>query len=191
MLGAIGVIISIIYLAAQIRNQNKESQRAAMNVLTTHWSDLNRSLVENPKLAALWIRALRSFDELDGASKLRFGAHLGRFLRFADSLYLGGLDGMLDDRLWRAYEPTLAGSVAYPGFQNWWATRKQWHTDEFCTLIERHIKTAKPKFMTATPERSRRRPLWQRHRSLGLGHLIPRWSSCSDSGACHTVHLGG
>jgi hypothetical protein len=39
MLGAIGVIISIVYLAAQIRNQSKESQRAAMNVLTTHWSD--------------------------------------------------------------------------------------------------------------------------------------------------------
>jgi heme/copper-type cytochrome/quinol oxidase subunit 1 len=88
VLGAVGVIISIIYLAAQIRNQNKESRRAAMNVLTTHWSDLNKTLVENPDLAALWIRALRSFDDLDSASKLRFGAHLGRFLRFADSLYL-------------------------------------------------------------------------------------------------------
>ena len=69
MLGAIGVIISIIYLAAKIRNQNKENRRAAMNVLTTHWSDLNRSLVENPELATLWIRALRSFDELDGARR--------------------------------------------------------------------------------------------------------------------------
>jgi len=28
MLGAVGVIISIIYLAAQIRNQNEESQRS-------------------------------------------------------------------------------------------------------------------------------------------------------------------
>ena len=64
MLGAIGVIISIIYLAAQIRNQNKESQRAAMNVLTTHWSDLNRTLVENPEMAVLWLRALRRFDDL-------------------------------------------------------------------------------------------------------------------------------
>jgi hypothetical protein len=99
MLGAIGVIISIIYLAVQIRNQNKESQRAAMNVLTTHWSNLNRTLVENPDLAALWIRALRSFDDLDGTSKLRFGAHLGRSLRMADSLYLGVLDGTLDKRL--------------------------------------------------------------------------------------------
>jgi hypothetical protein len=145
MLGAVGVIISIIYLAAQIRNQNKESHRAAMNVLATHWSDLNRALVENPDLAALFLRALRSFDELDGASKLRVGAHLGRFLRFADSLYLGVLDGTLDKRLWRGYERTLADTAAYPGFQAWWATRKHWHTDEFCALIDRHIQTAKPK----------------------------------------------
>jgi hypothetical protein len=146
MLGAIGVIISIVYLAAQIRNQNKESQRASMNVLTTYWSDLNRSLVENPDLSVLWIRALQSFDELDGASKLRgFGAHLGRFLRMADSLYLGVLDRTLDKRLWRGYERTLADTVAYPEFQSWWATRKHWHNDELCALIDRHIQTAKPK----------------------------------------------
>jgi hypothetical protein len=78
MLGAIAVVISIVYLATQIRNQNKESQRQAMNDLTTHWSDLNRTLVENPEMAALWLRALRSFDELDAESKLRFGAHLRR-----------------------------------------------------------------------------------------------------------------
>src|SRR3954447_4183691 len=115
MLGAIGVIISIVYLAAQIRNQNKESQRQAMNVLTTHWSDLNRTLVENPEMAVLWLRALRSFDELDAQSKLRFGAHLGRFLRFADSLYLNVLDGTLDKRLWRGYEGTTCATPGAPG----------------------------------------------------------------------------
>ena len=66
MLGAVGVIISIVYLAAQIRNQNKENQHATMNVLTSHWSDLNRTLVENPDLAALWLWASQSFDDLDG-----------------------------------------------------------------------------------------------------------------------------
>jgi hypothetical protein len=145
MLGAVGVIISLIYLAAQIRNQNKESRRVAMNVLTTHWSELTKTLVENPDLAALWLRGLQSFDDLDGPSKLRLSAHLGRFLRFADSLYLGHLDGMLDGRLWRGFERTLADTAAYPGFQTWWATRKHWHTDEFCALIDRHIQTAKPK----------------------------------------------
>src|SRR5438046_10742557 len=93
MLGAVGVIISIIYLAAQIRNQNKESRSAAMNVLTTHWSDLNKSLVDNPDFAALWLRALQYFDQLDGASKLRFAPHWGLSWVFADGLLLRVLVG--------------------------------------------------------------------------------------------------
>src|SRR5262249_50809788 len=125
MLGAIGVIISIVYLAAQIRNQNKESQRQAMHVLTTHWSDLNRTLVENPEMAVLWLRALRSFDDLDAKSKLRFGAHLGRFLRFADSLYLNVQDGMLDKRLWRGYERANPQSGTDPAVPTMWGARKK------------------------------------------------------------------
>ncbi|SRR6266480_797312 len=117
MLGAIRVIISIVCLAAQIRNQNKESRRAAMNVLTTHRSDLNRTLVENPDLAALWIGALQSFNDLDATSKLRFGAHLGRFLRFADSLYLGVWMERWTSDYGVDMSGTIADTVAYPGFQ--------------------------------------------------------------------------
>ena len=80
MLGAVGVLISIVYLAAQIRNQNKESQRAAMNALTTHWSDLNKRLVENPQMAVLWLRALRSFDDLDAAVEAEVRRASGAFV---------------------------------------------------------------------------------------------------------------
>jgi hypothetical protein len=84
---------------------------------------VSRRTLTAARAAALM--TLLAFDELDGTSKLRFGAHLGRFLRMADSLYLGVLDGTLDQRLWRGYERTLA--------------------DEFYALIDRHIQTAKPK----------------------------------------------
>ena len=47
----------------------------------------------------------------------------------ADGLYLGVLDGMLDKRLWRGYERTLADTVAYPGIPN----------------VVGYIQTAKPK----------------------------------------------
>src|SRR5258705_6595626 len=65
-------------------------------------------------MAVLWLRALRSFDDLDAKSKLRFGAHLGRFLRFADSLYLNFLDGTLDKRLWRGYVGTNGPNLPFP-----------------------------------------------------------------------------
>jgi len=144
MLGAIGVIISLVYLAIQIRSQKQESRGAAMNALVTHFSDLMRSQIENAELCALWLRGLHSFDELDGPSKLRFGSQLGRQIRIADSLYLHFLDGTLDFRLWRGFNRTIRDIAVYLGFQKWWPTRKHWYADELCALIDRHIQTAKP-----------------------------------------------
>src|ERR1700745_4054678 len=40
VVAAIGIIISLIYLAVQIRQQKKERRRAGINILTVQWSDL-------------------------------------------------------------------------------------------------------------------------------------------------------
>ena len=40
LVAAIGVIPSLIYLAVQIREQNKERRRAGINILTAQWSEL-------------------------------------------------------------------------------------------------------------------------------------------------------
>lgn len=145
LLGALGVIVSLIYLAVQIRTQEKESRNMVVNSLTTQFNDFMRSQIESPDLCALWLRGLESFDDLDPASKLRFGSHIGRQLRAADGLYLHYLDGTLDKRLWRGFDRTLADIAAYPGFQTWWPTRKHWYSDELCALIDGHIQTAKPR----------------------------------------------
>jgi hypothetical protein len=145
MLAAIGVIISLVYLAIQIRNRKRESRSAAMNALVTRFSDLMRSQVENAELCDLWLRGLQSFEELDSASRLRFGSQLGRQLRIADSLYLHFLNGTLDPRLWRGLDSTIGDIAAYPGFQKWWLIKKHWYSDELRELIDYHVKTAKPK----------------------------------------------
>jgi len=56
VLGAIGVIISLVYLAIQIRRQKRESRTAAMNTLVSHFSDVMISPVENVDFCALWMR---------------------------------------------------------------------------------------------------------------------------------------
>jgi hypothetical protein len=144
VLGPIGVVISLIYLAIQIRKRKRQSRNLAMNALVTHFSELMSSQVEAPDLCDLWLRGLQSFDELDGPSKLRFAAHLERKLRAADSLYLQFLDGALKTRRWRWFDRAIADVAAYPGFQKWWLTRKHWYSDELCRLIDKHIKISKP-----------------------------------------------
>src|SRR3989442_8429354 len=88
-------IPSLIYLAIQIREQTKERRQSAVHALTVQWGDLTGSLHDNAETAAIFLRGMQSFADLDAVSKLRF----------------------------------------IPGVQQWWETRRHWHTEEFCHVV--------------------------------------------------------
>jgi len=46
-IGALGVIISLIYLATQIRNQNNESRLTAINSMTAQWNAFMADMATN------------------------------------------------------------------------------------------------------------------------------------------------
>ena len=86
-------IPSLIYLAVQIREQTKERRQSAVNALTVHWGDLTKSLHDNAEFGAIYLRGVRSFNELDAVSKLRFSAFLNRFFKNFQAMYFSHRDG--------------------------------------------------------------------------------------------------
>src|SRR5438067_6569307 len=87
MLAALGQLLavfvgipSLIYLATQIREQTKERRQAAVHALTVQWGDLTESLHDNAETAAIFLRGMHSFTELDAVSKLRFSALFNRLI---------------------------------------------------------------------------------------------------------------
>ena len=136
VVAALGVIPSLIYLAVQIREQNRERRRAGINILTAQWSDLVRSAQESREFAALFLEGMRSFHGLDAPDKLRFSAFFTRFTRNCEGMFIYYREGALDKALWNEVERTLSDYFAYSGVRQWWATRKHWLTDEFRAVVE-------------------------------------------------------
>jgi hypothetical protein len=153
MLAAIGQLAaafvgipSLIYLAVQIREQTKERRHAAVNALTVQWGDLTKSLHDNAEYPAIHLRGLQSFTDLDAVSKLRFSAFFNRFFKNFEAMYFSYLDGVLTAPLWGAIERTMSDLIAYPGLQQWWETRRHWHTEEFGRVVDAIIaKDQEPK----------------------------------------------
>ena len=146
MLAAIGQLAavfvgipSLIYLAVQIREQTKERRHAAVNALTVQWGDLTRSLHDNENFAAVFLRGVQSFTDLDAVSKLRFSAFFNRFLKNFEGMYFSHRDGILAATLWGEIERTMSDFLAYPGVQEWWKTRRHWHTEEFAQVVDQII----------------------------------------------------
>jgi hypothetical protein len=143
MLAAIGQLAavcvgipSLIYLAVQIREQTKERRQSAVNALTVQWGDLTKSLHDNVEFAAIYLRGVRSFNDLDAVSKLRFSAFLNRFFKNFQAMYFSHRDGILGDPLWGEIERTMSDVIAYPGTREWWSTRRHWHTEEFARVVD-------------------------------------------------------
>ena len=129
-------IPSLIYLAVQIRAQTKERHQSAVNALTVQWGDLTKTLHDSPEFSAIFLRGLESFDDLDAVSKLRFSAFFNRFFKNFQAMYFSHRDGVLSAPLWGEIERTMSDFIAYPGLQQWWKTRKHWHTEEFGHVVD-------------------------------------------------------
>src|ERR1051325_9541896 len=150
VVAALGVIISLIFLAVQIREQNKERRRAGINILTVQWSDLVKTGQESREFAILFLRGVRSFHDLDAPDKLSFSAFFTRYTRNCEGMFIYYRDGALDKALWDGVERTMADYFAYPGVRQWWATRKHWLTDEFRAVVEAIIaRNPEPKLYSS------------------------------------------
>src|SRR5881394_1553850 len=142
MLSAVGQLAavfigipSLIYLAIQIREQTEERRQSAVNTLTTEWGDLTCALHDSAEFSAIYLRGVQSFADLDPVSKLRFSAFFNRFLNYFEGMYLAYRDGLLTASGWGKIERTVSDLIAYPGVQQWWETRRHWHTEEFCKFF--------------------------------------------------------
>ncbi len=139
---AVGLIPSLIYLALQIREQNKANRRASLDLLSTQWTELVRTMNESPDFGAIYLSGLQNFELLDPVSRLRFGAYLLRVFRYWDGIYFHYTDGTMPPQFWQSVRRQMQDIVAYPGVQAWWVSRQNWYTDDFNGLVTGMIKDA-------------------------------------------------
>ena len=97
--GALAVVISLIYLAVQIRNQNLESKAATVQQVLQH-NAATISQLQDPDLAQIWITGLGDIDALSDVERLRFVMYITTVLRDYENAYFQWRNGRLDDETW-------------------------------------------------------------------------------------------
>jgi len=138
-IGALGVVISLIYLATQVRNQVKESQMSVVNSLTQQWGEALRSFAVDEELYRIWFTGIVDFDSLSELERGRFSAVAVNLTQIFESLHLHHRDGKVDPEMWQGFDNRLHDVFATPGVQRWWALRRHWHSKPFQDHVEAAI----------------------------------------------------
>src|SRR5881296_2285886 len=144
IVGAIGVVVSLIYVATEVRNSARATQLASRRSISEIFTLLSRQLAEHPDLRELYYRGLHDFESLEGTDLVGFAQVMLQLFRAYEEAYYGHLEGDVDPRLWRGWEAAMRDINGYPGVQAYWRSRSHWYSEEFAKYINQLQQTAKP-----------------------------------------------
>jgi hypothetical protein len=141
LLGAIGVIVTLVYLAVQVR-QNTRTVRAATELETGRlWSEVHGRVAHSPDMAAIWDRGLTDETALSPAEKQRFIWFVAEYLFLVESLYRQWRMDYLSDASWEPHRRTTIGLLSNPLVRRWWDSGVSPFSGEFRAYFDRVLAT--------------------------------------------------
>ena len=151
IVGALAVVISLIYLATEVHSNTRATREASTRWVSDNYTRWIQQISGNPDLSELYYRGIRDFDSLEGAELVRFSALMVEGFRLNEELFYLQLKGRLDPHVWHLLEAGLLDISGYPGIQAWWRFRSHWFSEEFAKHIKELQQTAKPPRMYREP----------------------------------------
>ncbi len=140
----LGVIISLIFVGVQLREQVRESRLAANFLAST---EVRKELIrraDDEWYLELREKASTGLSVLTPVETSRFVLHSGATMRLFEALYYQNRDGRLDDWLWSSVQLPFRQTISHPAFDDYWRTLGQNYTQDFRDHVA-EIRGAAPK----------------------------------------------
>ena len=124
---AIGVIVSLLYVAVQLRQNTRqiaEGNRAMrlteMQATAQAFSHFREMVVPNPEVSELLQRGGEQPETLGPADLMRFSLMMQELFFSCQALYQRCEEGLMPRRSWEGTARMLAGLLGNPGIAEWW-----------------------------------------------------------------------
>ena len=129
---AVGVIISLIYLAVQIRQNTSSVRTSTFHESASRLADITRGIAEQKELARMFRTGLGGLEQLeDDDDRLRFVMLLTTVFRHYEDLLFQYRAGNFSSESWDAWRYGLRSYFSNPGFPPFWDLRRLSFTEPF------------------------------------------------------------
>jgi len=120
VVGGVAVVLSLLYLASQIRQSTKTARASSRQAILDKFYDAGWDLVRHPHLQAALANGFNDFDSLSNNDKATFALVAGRYGGNLYNALLLRKAGLLDEETLLVIGRAFVSSVATPGGQRWW-----------------------------------------------------------------------
>ena len=135
LVGAVGVVASLLYVARQIRQNTNAMRATAHQEAISSLRDLNNLLLSSD-LVQLFQSGIEDFDTLDEPERRQFVVLAMDMLRSFESVHNQHAMGMLDDGAWQGWLKFITDYCTAPGIQRYWRIRREAFSPGFRDLVD-------------------------------------------------------
>lgn len=119
LLGAVGVIVTLLYLSRQVRENTASIRRATTRDALHSIADFNQFVASDPVLVDLFWRGSGAPGALSEEEWNRFVSLASTMIRRFELLYLDHESGALASELWLSQASNIRTWMVTPGAQRW------------------------------------------------------------------------
>jgi hypothetical protein len=139
LLGAIGVIASLFYVASQIRRNSTALESATNQAVSDSTQQRLLVAAESAPLAAALAKSYDDPDDLSPGERVQVTMFVRASFRGIQNAFFQHSQGLMTERAWRDYEVVILMNVGRPFVHRWWRLEGNSFDEGFVEYVDRLI----------------------------------------------------
>lgn len=136
IVGAFTVLLTLIYLSLQIRQNTKAVKSSALDSSISALSVIRDRILSDREIAELYMNGCEDPDTLDDADKVRYRMLITNILLASMNLFENTKDAGISESLWTNIKPNLHRVLASKGGKWFWDLYRHEFEDSFIQEID-------------------------------------------------------
>ena len=148
--GAIGVVISLVYLARQMIQNTTSVRAASFNSMVQNSIRLLEHSFRDSEFAAFLARAQLRPESLTPEERVRWDAYMTAVYRHFGNLVYAYRVGTLDHQMWESYRATLKDHLRTRSWADWYLEHRHLFSTALNALVDQALSEIAAERATTT-----------------------------------------
>ena len=136
IIGAITVVVSLIYLAVQVRQNTQAQQTENFSRALDRVAAIQATLSQDPETSVIFSKGVSDPSDLTSTERMQFTWTMYELFGAFEFMFLASKTNAIPEEIWRRWSSAVAWWLSYSGVQAWWKVRPIPFSESFTSYIE-------------------------------------------------------
>ena len=136
IIGAITVVVSLIYLAVQVRQNTRAQQTENFSRALDRVAAIQATLSQDPETSVIFSKGVSDPSDLTSRERMQFTWTMYELFGAFEFMFLASKTNAIPEEIWRRWSSAVAWWLSYSGVQAWWSVRPIPFSESFTSYID-------------------------------------------------------